>query len=444
MNGEYRESIPLMKRAISIDPEFALAYRSMAMSYGNIGFYKERKEFIQKAFELSARLPEREKYWIHGDFYKESEKTWGKSIEAYNHLIRLYPDAIAGYTNLSIIFARMGQWEKVLELRKTAVEKDPHALNISNLAGAYRDKGLYEEAKEVLQEYLASHPDNTSIHLGLAHTYVCQKKFAKLLEFPHPVASFLGSAGLSRVYGIQGKLKNILEINRKMIQGVMGFGQKSYEFQVRVGMSFGYLFSGDLEEAWKEIEILKNLAREEEVLGWEIMALFMEGFYYSQVGSLDKAQNAADEMEKKIDESINKYGMRFYYTLIGKIELEQKNYPEAIEHEKKAIALLPAEDDSTQLHAAFLDFLGNTFYLSGDFENAREQYEQIRQMTWGRLSTGGSYTKSFYMLGKIHERPGDKARAIEYYEKALDLWKDADPGIPEAENAKIRSKELQK
>jgi hypothetical protein len=40
------------------------------------------------------------------------------------------------------------------------------------------------------------------------------------------------------------------------------------------------------------------------------------------------------------------------------------------------------------------------------------------------------------MLGKIHKELGDTAKAIEHYEKFLDLWKDADPGIAEAEDAK--------
>ena len=47
------------------------------------------------------------------------------------------------------------------------------------------------------------------------------------------------------------------------------------------------------------------------------------------------------------------------------------------------------------------------------------------------------------MLGKICEQQGQKSKAIEHYEKFLDLWKDADPGIPEVEDAKKQLAALQ-
>jgi hypothetical protein len=41
-------------------------------------------------------------------------------------------------------------------------------------------------------------------------------------------------------------------------------------------------------------------------------------------------------------------------------------------------------------------------------------------------------------LGKIYEQKGWKGKALEQYEKFLDLWKDAGPGFPEVDDAKKR------
>jgi tRNA A-37 threonylcarbamoyl transferase component Bud32/TolB-like protein len=49
-------SIELMEKAIAIDPEFAMAYRSMAMSYGSIGFRPQQKKYMEKALERKCQF----------------------------------------------------------------------------------------------------------------------------------------------------------------------------------------------------------------------------------------------------------------------------------------------------------------------------------------------------------------------------------------------------
>jgi hypothetical protein len=83
-------------------------------------------------------------------------------------------------------------------------------------------------------------------------------------------------------------------------------------------------------------------------------------------------------------------------------------------------------------------------FESGDLEKTRQEYEKITLQTAGRLAYGDIYAKAFYMLGKIAARQGDKVRARENYRKFLDLWKDADPGLPEVEDAKKRLESLSK
>ncbi len=67
---------------------------------------------------------------------------------------------------------------------------------------------------------------------------------------------------------------------------------------------------------------------------------------------------------------------------------------------------------------------------------------QKEELTTGRLWLGDLYARSFYMLGKIYEKKEMIRDAREHYEKFLDLWKDADPGLPEVTEAKKRLETL--
>jgi hypothetical protein len=56
----------------------------------------------------------------------------------------------------------------------------------------------------------------------------------------------------------------------------------------------------------------------------------------------------------------------------------------------------------------------------------------------GRTYLGDIYAKSSYMLGRIAEQTIDRVKSCENYQKFLNLWKDADPGLPEVADAKKR------
>ena len=120
------------------------------------------------------------------------------------------------------------------------------------------------------------------------------------------------------------------------------------------------------------------------------------------------------------------------------IEAKKKNYTEAIDLFTQNYELQGGQRIWIQPHAIILSNLASAYYLNGNLEMAKKEYENILALTTGSLSWGDLYVKSFYMLGKIYEQQGDKAKAIENYQKFLSLWKDADPGLPEVEDAKKR------
>ncbi|NIO49804.1 MAG: hypothetical protein GTN73_10280, partial [Candidatus Aminicenantes bacterium] len=71
---------------------FAMAYRSMAAAYNNMGFFGAGRNARKKAFELRDRVSDREHFLIEGDYYWSSEKTLDKAIQAFRGLLELYPD----------------------------------------------------------------------------------------------------------------------------------------------------------------------------------------------------------------------------------------------------------------------------------------------------------------------------------------------------------------
>ena len=154
--------------------------------------------------------------------------------------------------------------------------------------------------------------------------------------------------------------------------------------------------------------------------------------------SLDEAHQTANELGGLMNKGLNRNLVRLKYHLDGMIELEKNNYSRAAEFFKKANDLLPCQYEDNDRHGLFIEPQALAYYKSGDLDKAKEEYERITFLTTGRIYYDDIYARSFYMLGKIHEQQGDTAEAIKQYEKFLDLWKDADPGIVEVEDARKR------
>jgi tetratricopeptide (TPR) repeat protein len=159
--------------------------------------------------------------------------------------------------------------------------------------------------------------------------------------------------------------------------------------------------------------------------------------------SMDEVQKAGEELKQLIEGSIYPKNIRLFHHLLGMIELEKKNFPRAIDYFKKAYSSMYSQSGWINTHALFIYHIGLAYFKSGDLDKALGEYEKIMNMTTGRLWHGDLYANSFYMLGKIYEKKEMTKEAMENYEKFLELWKDADPGIPEVEDAKKSIEALQ-
>ncbi len=140
---------------------------------------------------------------------------------------------------------------------------------------------------------------------------------------------------------------------------------------------------------------------------------------------------------------VNKKDIRYWDLLVGRILLSQRDYPGAIGRLTKAETLLPFQYFFDNDHVLFVDASARAYFEHSDLDKARTEYEKITRLTVGAFYYGDLYARSFFRLGLICEKQGDKAKAKENYQKFLDLWKDADPGRPEVADAKKRLGPLQ-
>jgi len=484
--GDYRLSIQLLERAVAIDPEFAMAYRSMAGAYGNLGYDSQWKIYLQKALELKDRVSDRERCKIEVDFYRQSEKTWDKAIEAYKRLLELYPEDESANFNLGALYMYLEQWDKAIERfevnRRNKVET---FLTYVNLARSFMAKGMYDKAREVLESYLDNFSDNAIIHFYLADNFLCQgnydlalneanrafalnpaiyrnfaikgdiyhaqgdltaaeEEYQKLLEPKEQTAHLYGRDRLGPLYLLQGKFKNSKEQAKMGIELSEKLDEKEWGAGFHLDLAYRYLKTDFPEEALEECSKAWGIAGEAESLFLQKLALFYKGLVFLEMKSMDRAQRVAEELNELIQKGMKKKEIRYYYHLIGYIALKRKNFTKAIENFRKALSLLPHQYPwiPRNDHAIFFDSLASAYYEMEDLENARKEYERIISLTSGRLNYGDIYAKSFYMLGKIFEEKGSKRKAIEHYQKFLILWKDADHGIPEVEEAKKRQVSL--
>ncbi len=480
-NREWENSIAIMEKAVDLDPGIAMAYRSMAAASYNLRNLDKEKVYIQKAFELRERISERERYIIEGDFYNVSEKTFDKSIEAYIKLLELYPDDRMANSNLAWVYSQIEEWDKAIKPYEANMkQKVSSTVTYNGMSIMYEAKGLYDKAREILEDYTKSFSDSAFLRRRISTIYASQGEFDLALNEAnkafsldptyHGIYYYFGDIyllkgdfleaekefqkladtsnegyvrgsmfRLSLLYRAEGKFRESKEQIEKRRELSIQASNASAESYTHLYLCEHYLSIGDFSSALKENEKYLDFALETESLSRQRVALWQKGLAYIGMNSIDKAQETADELKEFIENGIYKKIIRFYYHLQGGIEQKKNNYSLAVEYFKKTLSVLPSQKSGhSTFDALFYDSLAFANFKAGDLENAQENYETIISLTWGRLYWGNIYAKAFYMLGKIHEQQGDKTIAIENYEKFLDLWKDADPGLPEVDDAKQR------
>jgi len=120
-----------------------------------------------------------------------------------------------------------------------------------------------------------------------------------------------------------------------------------------------------------------------------------------------------------------------YWEAMGSIALYAKDYTPAAEYMARVDSISSGTLGGYELAEAYL-YSGENRKAIEILERKLMKFDQIRAFS-APLSVRG-----YYLLGQAYDEIGEKGKARAAYERFLTIWKDADPGIKEVEDAKAR------
>jgi serine/threonine protein kinase len=469
--GDYRGSIEIMEKAVAIDPEFAMAYRSMSASSNNLGRLSDGRKYLEKASSLANRLSDREQLLIEG------------GITGLTKLLELYPEDMIGNVNLGLQYYLRKEWHKAIERYEfSRKNKHDHAAMYVNLSECYSAIGSLDKAKEVLEDFIVQISDHADIRQALANVHIirseldlaraemdkafsldpthwqnfivrgdihvysedfdqAEKEYSKALLTREPFAVFVGLGRLMDLYTLQGRLGKSISLAEQAVNQAQSSGEQEFISIFQTALAWTHKIAGNPDAALKICEDALSSVRDDTYEATKFSIFVCKGLSFLEKGSLDDAQQTAEELREFIESGTYKKQISRYYHLMGKIEQKKGNYSQAIEYFEQVFSFHRFQWGGIIFHsdqARYIDALASAYYESGDVERAEQEYQNVISLMVGRLSDGHFYAKAFYNNGKINEEQGKTAMAIEHYEKFLDLWKDADPGLPEVGDARKR------
>jgi eukaryotic-like serine/threonine-protein kinase len=146
------EAIPFMKRALELDPNFAMAYVGIAVEYSNLGQANLAADNAKRAYALRDRVSERERYRISAFYFQYVTGEVEKATEAYELWAKSYPRDMVPHGNLGVLYSALGQYDKAITETEAAQRLEPAIVGYGNLAGNYIDVNRLKEAREIIQE----------------------------------------------------------------------------------------------------------------------------------------------------------------------------------------------------------------------------------------------------------------------------------------------------
>jgi DNA-binding winged helix-turn-helix (wHTH) protein/tetratricopeptide (TPR) repeat protein len=421
--GKYLEAIPLYKRAIELDPNFALAYNRLAAAYSASRQTALAAESSRLAFELRERISEREKLYISASYYATVTREVEKTAEVYELLTQAYPRDSSAQHNLASSYLNIGQYEKAVAPAREAIRLNPtFAPAYTTLASSLIGQSRYDEAQEVLDQAVAQKTDALSAHT-LLHTLALIRGDSAGMQRQVDWArgrsdEYLTLEWQAQVADLAGQRRTARELYGRAIELAKGRGLVEYASGLFAHNALRYALLGDCVKV--KGEVASAFATMRSSRG----ALYTAADALMLCGETGEAQPLVEELERQYPKDTAMIQVRLP-TIRAVVEINRGNPEQAIQLLQTAsrYELAPG------LHYGPVYARGLAYLRASDGARAMAEFQKIIDNR-GVDALQIRHPLSRLGLARAVALTGDTARSRKAYEDFFALWKDADSDIP--------------
>ena len=495
------EAKKLLEKAISMDPNFAVAYLYLADADHIIVDFRGRDEAIRKAKELSAKASEKERLWIEAKYARRIEGDPAKGRRILLQLTEKYPQEKYAHYELGRQFYAAGEYSEAGREFERAVALDPTFGPAFNMLGySYANTGDFDKAEAAFGRYISSNPGDPNPVDSLAELYIRMGQLDKA-EARYKEALALRSDFVSSCSGL-AYLSALKEKYDDAFRWLGEFVARAGPTQKMEGLwltSYYDYFLGRLEKSGRAFLDLRKVAESYGSPPYIMATLdWISGFQNCELGRFEEARKGFQSYFTYLEQAnpaAHNGNSADIAAVLGWADLKQGRLADArarVAEIRQLLSKISPEDVETMAFTAqdlaalpfwaglltaeiglaegspdeavafaeemrrlafpgmstdfivrynmpFLkDVLARAYWKKGDLERAAAEYRKLMTIDPSNQVRLLIPPLYHYRLGRVLEEKGDKAGAAVEYRKFLEFWKDADPAHPEPADARKR------
>ena len=427
-NLRITDSIQHFDKAISLDPNFALAHLNRA----NVSpTANEFFDHLKHAVALADKASDGERMVIQATEAGANANPT-KQKEILEKLVAAYPNDERAHFNLGGYHFGQQEFAKAIDHYKKATEIAPDYATAYNILGyAYRQNDAYSDAENAFKKYIALIPNDPNPYDSYAELLLKMGRFDEAIAQYNKAlaidANFVNSHfGIAAALAYKGNAAEAQTELQKMTTKARSDGERRTAL---FGQMVVAADSGKLDQALAEVEKQYALGQKTNDIPSMAGDLQLKGNVLLEMGRFDDARKAYEEALKmtndsKLSQEIKDNTALFHHYNLARVAIAKKDLATAKTETAAFRTGTEAAKNANQVKQAH-ELAGRIALEEKNYDAAITELGQANQQNPDTL----------YLLGHAYHGKGDMTKAKELFTKAAKF-----NSLPQLNYAFVRNK----